>query len=144
MATSKEEAQAARLAQNAENQRKQDAFGYAVAKANADALDEADGGTDLAAETRRLNAEAIKADQEIQTVNDSSVDDAEALVSETVSTELEAYVEKGESAGETREAAPEDGAYAPEGADGEVLPIGDVSEGAADEVESAKESKDDE
>ena len=140
MATAKEEAQAERLATNAENQRKQDAFGLAEARAAAEVLKEK--GTELAEETRRLHAEALKADQEIQTLNDTSVDD-DALVSSAVDEELDAYVEKNVvvSGVDADAEAPEDAAYAPEGADGEVLPFGDVSDEAEAEIEAADDDE---
>ena len=140
MATAKEEAQAERLATNAENQRKQDAFGLAEARRSAAVLEE--DGVELAEETRKLHAEELKADQEIQTLNDTSVDD-DALVSAAVDEELDAYVEKNVVVHGVDEAAeaPEDAAYAPEGADGEVLPIGDVSDEAEAEIEAASDDK---
>jgi hypothetical protein len=109
MPTAKEEAQAQRLAQNEENQRRQDEFGYAIAKLEADR----ESGDDLAAETRRLHAEDIKRDQESQTDNDTSTPD-DSLVSSAVDEELDAYVERNVVVGDVDEVgeAPEAAAYA--------------------------------
>lgn len=76
MATGKEKQQAERLATNAENQRRQDEFGLAQARLFASASEGKGGdGREAAAETRKLHAEDIYADQVLQTDNDSSTDD---------------------------------------------------------------------
>lgn len=80
MGTAKEEAQAARVAQNAENQRRQDEFGYAVATHTDPAKAK---GRDLATKTRERNAEEIARDQETQTPNDDALPE-DALVSTAV------------------------------------------------------------
>jgi hypothetical protein len=59
MATAKEERQAEREAQNAENQRRQDEFGFAQAKAEAGVADE----KDPAGKTRKIHAAAQARDE---------------------------------------------------------------------------------
>ena len=113
MPTAKEQAQAERLAQNAENQRRQDEHGYTEATRRAASYDE--DGVRLAEETRRVNAESVKRDQANQDTGDETLDDDE-LVSEAVDEQIEEYAKTGHvtkriNAGAVR--APEDSAYRP-------------------------------